>query len=97
MISNSRNKLHQTTYKDFFSALYISLDTDTELPFQSFVVMAEVYINNTNDLNLGAVGVMFVQAVSLLFTLSSYLVIWRDFGRLWLVNRLSTCMETIRG
>ena len=31
-------------------------------------------INNTNDLNLGAVGVMFVQAVSLLFTLPSYLV-----------------------
>ena len=77
--------------------VHISHLLDTELPFHSFVVMAEVYINNTNDLNLGAVGVMFVQAVSLLFTLSSYLVIWRDFGRLWLVNRLSTCMETIRG
>ena len=28
VISNSRNKLHQTTYKDFFSALYMPRGND---------------------------------------------------------------------
>ena len=33
MISNSRNKLHQTTYKDIFSALYL-------LAFSKFCILA---------------------------------------------------------
>ena len=27
MVSNSRSKIHQTTYEDFFSALYLSVST----------------------------------------------------------------------